>query len=80
MTKEPPTTQKGREPMREYLDAVSQRYADEGCWRMGQTFFNVLNEMYPELAEDIRGTALDPFHNDVIIPAFVAWVSGRLQR
>lgn len=33
-------------------------------WRRGQALFNALRLMDPPLAEQIRGTDLDPFHND----------------
>ena len=33
-------------------------------WRRGQTVFNTLYELYPDIADDIRGTQLDPFYND----------------
>jgi hypothetical protein len=33
-------------------------------WRTGQTFFNVLYTKYPDIANEIRGTQYDPFHND----------------
>ena len=33
-------------------------------WRRGQALFNALHGMHPELADLIRGTADDPFHND----------------
>lgn len=31
-------------------------------WRYGQALFNALLDAYPALAEEIRGTPLDPFH------------------
>lgn len=36
-------------------------------WRFGQTVFNCGVELYPGLFESIRGTNLDPFHNDDIV-------------
>lgn len=32
--------------------------------RYGQSFFNALCKLYPECAESIRGTDVDPFYND----------------
>jgi hypothetical protein len=32
--------------------------------RQGQAMFNVLHKRYPKLAEEIRGTDLDPFHKN----------------
>jgi hypothetical protein len=36
-------------------------------WRRGQSFFNALFIMFPEVAESIRATEYDPFYNDDII-------------
>jgi len=33
-------------------------------WRVGQTMFNVLYEVRPDLSEQIRTTPLDPFYMD----------------
>lgn len=33
-------------------------------WRVGQTIFNCLYELRPDLSEQIRGTTLDCFYND----------------
>jgi len=30
--------------------------------RYGQTLFNVLTKVRPDIAEELRGTKLDPFH------------------
>jgi hypothetical protein len=36
----------------------------EGCYRVGQSLFNTLFELDPLLANDIRGTHLDPFQSN----------------
>jgi hypothetical protein len=51
----------------EYLHVVAGRKAMEPSWRMGQTYFNVLREERPDLANKIRATAYDPFYNDELI-------------
>ncbi len=35
-------------------------------WRYGQALFNNLLDVRPNLAEQVRGTTLDPFHKDSI--------------
>lgn len=40
-------------------------------WRVGQFAFNELLRFRPDLAEQIRGTELDPFHQDSRLPAFL---------
>ena len=44
-------------------------------WRRGQTYFNALWELRPDLSEQIRGKyELDPFHRDELLPAFLEFV------
>lgn len=42
--------------------------------RRGQMFFNVLADARPDLAEQVRGTTLDPFHDNSRIPDFLRHV------
>ena len=46
-------------------------------WREGQAAFNALHEIDPDLANEIRGTRLDPFHQDGKLPEFYATVAMR---
>lgn len=46
--------------------------------REGQTFFNILSEACPPLAEEIQGTPLDPFYNDDLIPSVKVWLKKKL--
>jgi len=40
--------------------------------RLGQKLFNVLYSFYrPDIANKIRGSIVDPFNNDNMIPAFL---------
>lgn len=45
-------------------------------WRVGQTYFNTLYEMRQHLADEIRGTNLDPFYADEQLPFFLAYVEA----
>ena len=62
----------------EYVTAVQTTLNDFPEWRQGQTYFNVLADKRPDLSEQIRGTALDPFHKagDSLTP-FLEWVSAQ---
>jgi hypothetical protein len=40
-------------------------------WRCGQAMFNVLTDMNLSLAEEVRGTELDPFYDNERIGAFM---------
>ena len=59
----------------EYLKIVRTVHARTDDWRLGQTYFNVLTEARPELAEKVRGSMVDPFHNDAHIGEFLVFIS-----
>lgn len=46
--------------------------------RTGQAYFNALDETYAELADQIRGTDLDPFYNDVNLNSFFDYLIGEV--
>lgn len=48
-------------------------------WRAGQTYFNVLADLRPDLADQVRGTDLDPFY-DTRIAAFMEWLIPTLDK
>jgi hypothetical protein len=58
----------------DYLSIVSTVADRTPDWRKGQTYFNVLREARPDLAEKVRGSVLDPFQRDERIEAFLAYV------
>lgn len=43
-------------------------------WRYGQTWCNVLHQRYPELAERVAQTELDPFQLDERVPRLIDWL------
>lgn len=60
----------------EYLAAVNEALIANPDWRRGQAFFNVLHRVRPDLSERIRGTVIDPFYGDSVIPEFLASVEN----
>lgn len=51
----------------EFIDKVHQLHTKmNGVWRLGQTYYNVLSNCRPAIAESIRSTIHDPFHKDSI--------------
>ena len=60
-----------------YHNKVREILLDHPYLRQGQVMFNILAEMYPDLAEEIRGTDLDPIHYEdgKRIYLFWEWVS-----
>jgi len=58
----------------EYKERVSYNFMANPKWRLGQTYFNTLYDMNPDLANHIRGSNIDPFHNDSLIEDFESYV------
>ena len=50
-----------------YMGHYRARHPEQ---RAGQAYFNALHERHPDVANEIRATEFDPFHDDAIIPAF----------
>lgn len=48
----------------DYLEAVIINQMRHMNWRLGQTAFNVLSRVRPDIAENVRGSSLDPFYAD----------------
>jgi hypothetical protein len=62
----------------QYQDAVAMALRQRPGMRKGQTFYNVLLELEPELAERLVGTADDPFYDDAKLPDFLVRVAQTL--
>lgn len=55
----------------EFLMEVAYHYNANFDLRFGQAAFNVLYALDEDLANSIRGTDLDPFHDDEKLPEFL---------
>lgn len=53
-------------------------YVAHPAQRYGQAMFNALYETHPDIANEIRGTDVDPFYFDARLSAFWAFVGERL--
>lgn len=62
-----------------YLINVDLYFREHPQQRLGQVFFNVLYLKHPRVAEVVRGTKNDPFHNDDVIPVFLIQVAELLE-
>jgi hypothetical protein len=40
--------------------------ASDQSIRYGQVYFNLLHESRPDIANELRGSSLDPFHRDAV--------------
>jgi hypothetical protein len=61
-----------------YDGMVSRNLILNKTWRAGQGLFNTLEQFNPEIANEIRGTDLDPFYINDRIPSFMAWLGERM--
>jgi|SaaInlStandDraft_6_1057023.scaffolds.fasta_scaffold99728_1 hypothetical protein len=61
----------------DYLEQVSKSIPAHPEWRYGQTLFNVLYDMDPELGNKVRATRLDPYYanEDDVLSEFIEWVT-----
>lgn len=57
-----------------FLFAYSTSIRKHPHLRCGQYMCNLLYEVRPDLADRIRGTAIDPFYLDERIPDFLSYV------
>lgn len=66
-----------KEEWNSYLLIAARRWGDAPPgYRIGQHYFNVLHELHPEVANEIRATPCDPFYADDILPQFFLWVNA----
>lgn len=47
-------------------------------WRLGQAYFNYAEELYPEEANQLRGTEYDCFYDNNKIPIFLEELNKKL--
>jgi len=59
------------EQSKEFRKKVVESLVANKKYRAGQAMFNVLYETHPTLANSIRGTEADPFHNNKHISNFL---------
>ena len=63
--------------MTDYLDAVGVAAAAHPNWREGQTYFNVLRTLRPDLVDEVAavtGTGADAYTTDRNLPVFLEWL------
>ena len=46
-------------------------------WRLGQAYFNALQNKFPLVADEIRSSEYDPFFDDKILPKCIAHITDR---
>jgi hypothetical protein len=61
----------------ELLKLIEEVQLEYPEWRKGQTFFNVLYNLYPEMADEIRGSEIDPFYINDNINKCLTYISKK---
>jgi hypothetical protein len=61
-----------------FIKAAEAYVRDNPMQRKGQAYFNYVHAKHPGIAETIRGTKLDPFHNDSAVGDFLTHVESQL--
>lgn len=60
-----------KEEMEELMKLTAKFIGQKNDWRLGQTLFNCLYDLFPDVADRIRGTNKDPFYNNDLIKEFL---------
>ena len=58
-------------PFDDFMEIFARTPRPDG-WRDGQTLFNIVHAVRPDVADAIRGSLCDPFYQDVKIADAVA--------
>lgn len=59
----------------QFITEVSRQRRLNRYWRYGQTIFNVLHAIRPDLSEQMRGAyELDPFYRDDLTHRALNWI------
>lgn len=62
----------------EFMNEVSAKHARlNGEQRLGQVYFNLLYEMRPDIANNLRGAIIDPFYKERITQVVHDFVIAR---
>lgn len=59
-----------QEQYKEFCERLAWFHISRPCKRLGQAAFNFLHDINPEVANSVRGTAVDCFYNDDLLPNF----------
>lgn len=65
-----PDTESGAPRWLALQEQANELQREHPDWRRGQALFNALHKMHPDLANQIRGTSADPFHDDSRVQEF----------
>lgn len=60
----------------EYLAEYVLTAVTHPRWRNGQAAFNALHQIRPDIAEKVRGSSFDPFHQEQALQEFWTFVES----
>jgi len=61
----------------DFFEAYDAELNSRPGLRLGQTAFNTLTRVHPRLAEQVHGSACDPFYDDNRLPKFFQCLSSK---
>lgn len=61
----------------EFLAFATRTFPDDGDIRYGQHWFNTLYAVRPDIADQVRGSRLDPFYKTALNPDLIPFVLER---
>lgn len=61
----------------QFLEQVNLAHETQSEQRLGQIYFNLLSQVRPQIAEELRGSMLDPFFKHRITQVTNDFVSQR---
>ena len=64
----------------EWIKLVAKMQRQHPEQRKGQVIFNTLYDYQPKLADEIRGSIIDPFYSDERISDCIKWASQELMK
>jgi len=67
-----------REHVKQWIKLIAKDYQLYPEHRKGQRAFNTLCSLQPRLANEVRGTDIDPFYSDERLKVFIPWATKQL--
>lgn len=60
----------------EFVAKVHKTHLKNPDWRLGQTYFNILTLIDPDISNSISTTIYDPYYNDSNIKNFLVYLNS----
>lgn len=61
----------------DFENLVRATHQSKPEWRYGQVYYNLLSYHRPDVASQIQGTLMDPFHKKEVSPYTISFVKSK---